>query len=149
MSQIKVILFVSAIVGALAGVKWFTGVLDERAEFKTEAETANARADGNERALMTFAENANETIAADVEAKQELQDNFNKVLLENIEFQQQVDSHDYEKLARVKPDILERVINRGIRRMHDKVRAVTGYTETGENGTTGKAVASEPAIMDN
>jgi len=47
--------------------------------------------------------------------------------LKEQEFNQRVNSHDYEKLARIKPVELERVLNDSIHSMWNEIREFTGY----------------------
>lgn len=75
-----------------------------------------------------------------------LQQAFKHAALDEGNFNQKVDSHDYEKLARRKPDKLESILNSAIISMWDEVREVTGYpgsTATSETST------SEPVTSDN
>jgi hypothetical protein len=109
------------------------------------------RAAATEKALINYSDSVNDEIARyNTELEQQEQDKqvlrqlYISTALKLEDEKEAIDSHDYEKLARKKPRILERVINNAIDGMHSEFENIIGATaDAGHNQESGQAATDE------
>lgn len=136
MLQVKAILAIVSLVGLGSGIAYISHLMKENASLEAQkAGLVSSIVDANER-INDYA------IQTDV-----LQEAFKHAALSEGEFNQKVDKHDYEKLARRKPEKLESVLNNHISGMWDDWREITGYQSERATPAT-KTSSSESSAGD-